>query len=96
MAEAQLIEQLKQWIGHRTLVIATHRTAMLQLVDRIIVMDQGRTVMDGAKETILCEQGEPTALAVRVTAVMLLCFLGWTWYFQLDEVTTGSGTVESS
>lgn len=41
MAEAHLIEQLKQWIGHRTLIIATHRTAMLQLVDRIIVMDQG-------------------------------------------------------
>lgn len=34
-----------------------------------------------------------SALAVRVTAVMLLCFLGWAWYFQLDEVTTGSGTV---
>lgn len=37
-----------------------------------------------------------SALAVRVTAVMLLCFLGWAWYFQLDEVTTGSGTVEPS
>ncbi len=24
MAEAHLIEQLKQWIGHRTLIIATH------------------------------------------------------------------------
>lgn len=64
MAEAYLIEQLKQWIGHRTLVIATHRTAMLQLVDRIIVMDQGRIVMDGAKEAILREQGEPTARRV--------------------------------
>ncbi|CTT39967.1 type I secretion system%2C ATP-binding protein [Escherichia coli] len=64
MAEAYLIEQLKQWIGHRTLVIATHRTAMLQLVDRIIVMDQGRIVMDGAKETILREQGEPTTRRV--------------------------------
>ena len=32
-----------------------------------------------------------SALAVRVTAVMLLCFLGWAWYFQLDEVTTGIG-----
>lgn len=37
---------------------------MLQLVDRIIVMDQGRIVMDGAKETILREQGEPTARRV--------------------------------
>ena len=49
---------------HRTLIIATHRTAMLQLVDRIIVMDQGRIVMDGAKEAILREQGEPTARRV--------------------------------
>lgn len=64
MAEAHLIEQLKQWIGHRTLIIATHRTAMLQLVDRIIVMDQGRIVMDGAKEAILREQGEPTTRRV--------------------------------
>lgn len=64
MAEAHLIEHLKQWIGHRTLIIATHRTAMLQLVDRIIVMDQGRIVMDGAKEAILREQGEPTARRV--------------------------------
>ncbi|MCZ5028421.1 hypothetical protein O5904_24410, partial [Escherichia coli] len=43
---------------------ATHRTAMLQLVDRIIVMDQGRIVMDGAKEAILREQSEPTARRV--------------------------------
>lgn len=42
----------------------THRTAMLQLVDRIIVMDQGRIVMDGAKEAILREQGEPTTRRV--------------------------------
>ncbi|EHQ8140883.1 type I secretion system permease/ATPase [Escherichia albertii] len=66
MAEAHLIEQLKQWIGHRTLIIATHRTAMLQLVDRIIVMEQGRIVMDGAKETILREHsGASPAPAVR-------------------------------
>ncbi|WP_181933977.1 hypothetical protein, partial [Klebsiella pneumoniae] len=38
--------------------------AMLQLVDRIIVMDQGRIVMDGAKEAILREQGEPTTRRV--------------------------------
>lgn len=37
-----------------------------------------------------------SVLVVRVTVVMLICFLGWAWYFQLDEVTTGSGTVEPS
>ncbi|MGK3632433.1 type I secretion system permease/ATPase [Enterobacter cloacae] len=64
MTEEHLISQLKQWIGNRTLVIATHRMAMLQLVDRIIVMDKGRVVMDGPKETILQKHGG-TATSVR-------------------------------
>lgn len=37
-----------------------------------------------------------SALAVRLTVLMLLCFLGWAWFFHLDEVTTGNGTVEPS
>ncbi len=37
-----------------------------------------------------------SALAVRLVAVMFLCFLGWAWFFKLDEVTTGTGTVEPS
>lgn len=66
MTEEFLIEQLKQWTTRRTLIIATHRTAMLQLVDRIIVMDQGRVVMDGPKEAILREHaGAPPAPSVR-------------------------------
>lgn len=66
MTEEFLIDQLKQWTTRRTLIIATHRTAMLQLVDRIIVMDQGRVVMDGPKEAILREHaGAPPAPSVR-------------------------------
>lgn len=66
MTEEFLIDQLKQWTTRRTLIIATHRTAMLQLVDRIIVMDQGRVVMDGPKEAILREHaGTPPAPSVR-------------------------------
>ncbi|OXU34841.1 HlyD family type I secretion periplasmic adaptor subunit [Enterobacter cloacae] len=37
-----------------------------------------------------------SALTVRLTVLMLLCFLGWAWFFHLDEVTTGNGTVEPS
>lgn len=37
-----------------------------------------------------------SALAVRLVAVMFLCFLGWAYFFKLDEVTTGTGTVEPS
>lgn len=53
MSEQHLIEHLHHWMGNRTLVIATHRLAMLKIVDRIIVLDNGKIVLDGPKETIL-------------------------------------------
>ena len=37
-----------------------------------------------------------SALAVRLIALMLLCFLVWAYFFNLDEVTNGAGTVEPS
>lgn len=37
-----------------------------------------------------------SSLVVRLTALMLFCFLGWAYFFELDEVTTGTGTVEPS
>ena len=53
VAEKQLIEHMKGWLAHRTLIVATHRRAVLELVDRIIVVNDGRVVMDGTKEQIL-------------------------------------------
>ena len=53
VSEKQLIENLKGWLGHKTLVIATHRRAVLELVDRIIVVHDGKIVMDGPKEQVL-------------------------------------------
>ena len=44
---------MKAWLGHRTLVVATHRRAVLELVDRIIVVNEGRVVMDGPRDQIL-------------------------------------------
>lgn len=53
VSEKQLIEHLKGWLGQKTLVIATHRRAVLELVDRIIVVHDGKIVMDGPKEQVL-------------------------------------------
>ena len=53
VSEKQLIENLKGWLGQKTLVIATHRRAVLELVDRIIVVHDGKIVMDGPKEQVL-------------------------------------------
>lgn len=57
VSERQLIANLGGWLGNRTMVVATHRMPILQLVDRIIVLDQGRIVMDGPRDKILQQHG---------------------------------------
>lgn len=37
----------------QTLIVSTHKTALLDLVDRIIIMDNQKIVMDGSKEDVL-------------------------------------------
>ena len=51
--EARLVKQLPAELGTRTLVVATHRATMLQIVDRVIWMDGGRIVADGPKAEVL-------------------------------------------
>lgn len=58
VSEKQFIHHLNNWLGkQRTLVVATHRLPILELVDRIIVLDNGRIVMDGPRDAILREHG---------------------------------------
>ncbi|MFY9179914.1 MAG: type I secretion system permease/ATPase [Venatoribacter sp.] len=37
----------------KTLILITHRSPLLALVDRLVVVDQGRIVADGPKETVM-------------------------------------------
>lgn len=53
MTERQVIEAMDAWLPSRTLVVATHRMQVLKWVDRIVVVDGGRIVMDGSKDQIL-------------------------------------------
>ncbi|GAA5006785.1 type I secretion system permease/ATPase [Acinetobacter puyangensis] len=53
VAEKKLIQYLKNWLAHRTLVVSTHRLAVLELVDRIIILDNGKIVKDGPRDQIL-------------------------------------------
>ncbi|NKJ47746.1 type I secretion system permease/ATPase [Burkholderia sp. SG-MS1] len=52
-SERHVIQSMKSWLGSRTLVIATHRMPVLELADRIIVLDGGRVVMDGSKDQVI-------------------------------------------
>ncbi len=52
-AEAILRQRLSTILGGKTLLLFTHRTSLLQLVDRLVVMDSGRIVADGPKNEVL-------------------------------------------
>lgn len=51
--EAQVTARINEVTRGKTVVLVTHRTSMLQLVDRVIVIDQGKVVADGPRERIL-------------------------------------------
>jgi ATP-binding cassette subfamily C protein LapB len=53
MLEARLVRDLNSYIGQRTLIVATHRAPVLELVDRIIWLDSGRLIADGPKADVL-------------------------------------------
>ena len=51
--EERFKSKLSEVIKDKTLFLVTHRASLLSLVDRILVMDQGRLVADGPREQIL-------------------------------------------
>ncbi len=59
--EEHVIRQLQGWISGRTLVLVTHRPALLKMVDRIVVMDNGRIVADGPRDEILRRATTPAS-----------------------------------
>lgn len=52
-SEALLVMRLKALLPGRTIVVITHRPTLLELVDRLIVMDEGQVVADGPKDVVL-------------------------------------------
>lgn len=52
-SEFALRRYLKKVCEHRTVVLITHRTALLELVDRLIVIDNGKIVADGPKDQVV-------------------------------------------
>lgn len=54
--EQHCIKVLKQELADgQTFIVSTHKTALLELADRIIIMDNQRIIIDGPKQAVLEE-----------------------------------------
>ncbi len=51
--EMAVKSHLKDYIQGRTMLVVTHRNALLELVDRIIVVDNGKLVADGPRDSVI-------------------------------------------
>ena len=51
--ERTIIESLSEFMKGRTLIVVTHRNSLLALVDRIVVVDRGKIVADGARDAVV-------------------------------------------
>ncbi len=52
-AEMAFVKLLEEQSSENTLLLITHRHHLLPLVDRIILMDQGRIILDGPRDEVL-------------------------------------------
>ncbi|MFV8818046.1 type I secretion system permease/ATPase [Haliea sp. E17] len=51
--EVAVKQHLKGFVEGRTWLVVTHRNALLELVDRIIVVDNGKLVADGPRDSVI-------------------------------------------
>jgi ATP-binding cassette, subfamily C, bacterial LapB len=52
--ERQIKKHLQEYLTDKhTLILITHKISMLELVDRIIVLENGKIIADGSKESVL-------------------------------------------
>jgi ATP-binding cassette subfamily C protein LapB len=52
-SEAQITARMSAFVNDKTVVLVTHRTSMLAMVTRVIVIDGGKIVADGPRDRIM-------------------------------------------
>ncbi|WP_239057262.1 ATP-binding cassette domain-containing protein [Desulfovibrio sp. JC010] len=57
--ERMLINQIKSTMADKSIFVVTHRPQILEVVDRILVVDQGRIVADGPRDEIIRKLSGP-------------------------------------
>ncbi|OOF79629.1 type I secretion system permease/ATPase [Rodentibacter caecimuris] len=52
-SEEMVLQALGHWVRNRTMIVVTHRMQVLKLVSRVIVMENGKVVIDGPRDAVL-------------------------------------------
>ncbi|HEY8963921.1 MAG TPA: ATP-binding cassette domain-containing protein, partial [Alphaproteobacteria bacterium] len=52
-AEELFVRHIEQQAKGRTLILITHRQHLLRLVDRLILVDQGKLIADGPRDKVI-------------------------------------------
>jgi ATP-binding cassette subfamily C protein LapB len=52
-SESQFKESLRRFMQHKTMVIVTHRLSLIDLADRMIVLDDGKVMTDGPRQQVI-------------------------------------------
>ncbi|ANP79018.1 type I secretion system permease/ATPase [Vibrio sp. 10N.222.51.C8] len=63
-SEMHIKHQLNQLLPSETLILITHKTSMLDIVDRVIVMEKGCIIADGPKAQVLSDLKQGRVRAV--------------------------------
>ena len=55
LSETRLIANLKEYVRDKTAIFITQKNTLLDLVDRVIVMHEGKIYLDGPKNEVLAK-----------------------------------------
>lgn len=53
VSEARFVKAMAQELKGKTLILTTHRSRLLSLVDRLIILNHGKILLDGPKQEVL-------------------------------------------
>jgi len=65
--ERALIERLKSELITQTIIVITHRASIIELIDKVLVMDQGKLVAQGPKSDFMKKPPAPAPSAPPVS-----------------------------
>ncbi len=52
-SETLALQSIGKWTANKTLIVVTHRPQVLQLVERLVVVDNGKVILDGPRDKVL-------------------------------------------